>query len=51
MASYSGFKEEDYDEVFIVLDKMDKIGMRRRGRRASGDGLCQGIRGVLSGPL
>ena len=26
MASYSGFKEEDYDEVFIVLDKMDKIG-------------------------
>lgn len=26
MADYSGFKEEDYDEVFIVLDKMDKIG-------------------------
>ena len=26
MAAYSGFKEEDYDEVFIVLDKMDKIG-------------------------
>lgn len=26
MASYSGFREEDYDEVFIVLDKMDKIG-------------------------
>ena len=26
MASYSGFKEEDYDEVFIILDKMDKIG-------------------------
>ena len=25
-AAYSGFKEEDYDEVFIVLDKMDKIG-------------------------
>lgn len=26
MAEYSGFKEEDYDEVFIILDKMDKIG-------------------------
>ena len=26
MAAYSGFKEEDYDEVFIVLYKMDKIG-------------------------
>ena len=26
MAAYSGFKEEDYDEVFISLDKMDKIG-------------------------
>ena len=26
MAAYSGFKVEDYDEVFIVLDKMDKIG-------------------------
>lgn len=27
MASYSGFSEEDYDSVFIILDKMDKIGM------------------------
>ena len=27
MASYSGFSEEDYDRVFIILDKMDKIGM------------------------
>ncbi len=27
MASYSGFSEEDYDKVFIILDKMDKIGM------------------------
>lgn len=26
MAAYSGFKEGDYDEVFIILDKMDKIG-------------------------
>ncbi len=27
MASYSGFPEESYDEVFIILDKMDKIGL------------------------
>ena len=27
MAAHSGFKEEDYDSVFITLDKMDKIGM------------------------
>ncbi len=26
MAAYSGFSEEDYDSVFITLDKMDKIG-------------------------
>ena len=27
MAAYSGFQEADYDQVFIILDKMDKIGM------------------------
>jgi histidyl-tRNA synthetase len=27
MASYSGFPEEEYDNVFITLDKMDKIGI------------------------
>ncbi|MCM1212437.1 MAG: histidine--tRNA ligase [Blautia sp.] len=27
MARYSGFSEEDYDKVFIILDKMDKIGV------------------------
>ncbi len=27
MAAYSGFGEEDYDSVFITLDKMDKIGL------------------------
>lgn len=27
MASFSGFSEADYDEVFIILDKMDKIGL------------------------
>ncbi len=27
MASYSGFEEKDHDAVFIILDKMDKIGI------------------------
>ena len=27
MAAYSGFPEESYDDVFITLDKMDKIGI------------------------
>ncbi|MBP3196111.1 MAG: histidine--tRNA ligase [Butyrivibrio sp.] len=27
MAAYSGFPEEEYDNVFITLDKMDKIGI------------------------
>lgn len=27
MAAYSGFSEDSYDTVFIILDKMDKIGM------------------------
>lgn len=26
MAAYSGFPEESYDTVFVILDKMDKIG-------------------------
>lgn len=27
MAAYCGFPEDDYDKIFISLDKMDKIGM------------------------
>ena len=27
MAKYSGFPESQFDEVFIILDKMDKIGL------------------------
>ncbi len=27
MAAYSGFPKEEYDNVFITLDKMDKIGV------------------------
>ena len=29
MAAYAGFKKEDYDDVFIILDKMDKIGQEK----------------------
>ncbi|HJA42911.1 MAG TPA: histidine--tRNA ligase [Candidatus Dorea stercoravium] len=32
MAAYSGFAEKDYDEVFIILDKMDKIGPEAVGQ-------------------
>ncbi|MCR5417091.1 MAG: histidine--tRNA ligase [Pseudobutyrivibrio sp.] len=27
MAAYAGFEEKDYDSIFIILDKMDKIGL------------------------
>lgn len=27
MAAYAGFAEDDYDSIFIILDKMDKIGL------------------------
>lgn len=27
MAAYSGFSEDSYDKIFIILDKMDKIGL------------------------
>lgn len=27
MASYAGFEESEFDNVFIILDKMDKIGI------------------------
>ena len=42
MAAYSGFQEEDYDEVFIILDKMDKIGADGVCKRTGRDGLCKG---------
>ncbi|MCL2864838.1 MAG: histidine--tRNA ligase [Lachnospiraceae bacterium] len=31
MAAYSGFQEKDFDDVFIILDKMDKIGAQKVG--------------------
>lgn len=38
MASFCGFKEEDYDEVFIILDKMDKIGADQMAEELAGLG-------------
>jgi histidyl-tRNA synthetase len=41
MAAYSGFREEDYDEVFIILDKMDKIGAEGVGEELKSIGYTQ----------
>lgn len=38
MASYSGFAEEDCDNVFIILDKMDKIGLEGVAAELEGSG-------------
>ncbi len=60
MASYSGFPEEDYDSVFITLDKMDKIGLEGVAKELLEDGfakesvdkylgLFQGLQGANDG--
>ena len=41
MAAYSGFKEEEFDEVFIELDKMDKIGAEKVAAELEGKGYDQ----------
>ena len=41
MAAYSGFAEEDYDNVFITLDKMDKIGVEGVAEELEKDGYAQ----------
>ena len=38
MAAYSGFSPEDYDNVFITLDKMDKIGLEGVGEELKKQG-------------
>ena len=38
MAAYSGFEEKDYDNVFITLDKMDKIGLDGVAEDLAGQG-------------
>lgn len=42
MAAYSGFAEKDFDDVFITLDKMDKIGMEGVERELVEDGYDSG---------
>ena len=41
MAAYSGFTEEDYDTVFIILDKMDKIGLDGVAEELAKEGYAQ----------
>ena len=41
MAAYSGFAEEDYDTVFIILDKMDKIGLEGVAEELAKEGYAQ----------
>ena len=41
MAAYSGFAEADYDTVFIILDKMDKIGVDGVAKELAETGFSQ----------
>lgn len=41
MAAYSGFAQESYDAVFIILDKMDKIGMEGVEAELKQEGFAQ----------
>lgn len=41
MASYAGFAEEELDTVFIILDKMDKIGMDGVAEDLTANGFSQ----------
>lgn len=41
MAAYSGFVEEDYDSIFITLDKMDKIGIEGVEKELIEDGFAK----------
>ena len=41
MAAYSGFEEQSYDEVFIISDKMDKIGLDGVAKELLNSGFAQ----------
>ncbi|MCR4807307.1 MAG: histidine--tRNA ligase [Lachnospiraceae bacterium] len=41
MASYAGFPEDRFDQVFITLDKMDKIGLEGVREELKKDGYSQ----------
>lgn len=48
MAAYSGFAEKDFDDVFITLDKMDKIGMEGVERELIADGYDSSVEKYLA---
>ena len=41
MAEYSGFPEESFDTVFIILDKMDKIGLEGVAKELEEEGFAK----------
>ncbi len=41
MAAYAGFEEKDYDDIFITLDKMDKIGVEGVSAELIEDGYAE----------
>ena len=41
MAAYSGFAPEEFDKVFIILDKMDKIGLEGVEKELLGEGFTK----------
>ena len=41
MAAYSGFAESDYENVFIILDKMDKIGLDGVAKELAEEGFAK----------
>ena len=41
MAAYSGFAEDQYDTLFIILDKMDKIGLDGVAKELAEEGFAQ----------
>lgn len=41
MAAYSGFAESEFDTVFIILDKMDKIGLEGVAEELAKEGYAQ----------
>ena len=41
MAQYSGFPEESFDTVFIILDKMDKIGLEGVAQELEKEGFAK----------
>ena len=50
MAAYSGFApEKHYDTVFIILDKMDKIGLDGVGKELIEEGYERILRKQISG--